>query len=470
MIRRRVLLGALFVVLFALGWWAGRGRAAGDLYANLDLFVEVLHAVQTAYVDEVEPKPLVEGAMNGMLHSLDAWSGYYDQKSWDGLAAGLDGEIDGVGVWLDGHEGWPVVIAAVDGSPAAQAGLAAGDVISAVDGRSTWNLSLAELGERLGGAEGGTVRLKLVRKDGDAEREVTVTRARFEVPAVRDVRVLDGGVGYLRVSLFSARAAAGVRGALDTLRARGARSVIVDLRGNPGGLVDQAVAAAGSFVAPGATIATTRGRRAADARTLATPKGGAPVAWPMAVLVDAGTASAAEILAGALQDLDRALVVGGNTYGKGAVQQRFPLRNGAGGITLTTAWYATPSGRSLHRATPGADEADDAEDEDGPAPADSGVAAPADTPRPVFKTRAGRIVTGGGGVVPDLVAVADSTAAPGSRPAPERDPVVLRAAEVLRRARTAADVFAAAAPVPGAPAPPRPDVRKLAPHGPRGSR
>lgn len=473
MIRRRILLGVLFAVLFALGWWAGRGRASGDLYANLDLFVEVLHAVQTSYVDEVEPGRLVEGGLHGMLRGLDPYSEYLGEKEWNGLRGTLDGEFEGVGLFVDSHAGWPVVVAPVEGSPAWKAGLAAGDVITKVDGRSTWNLSPPELSARLRGAAGTLVTLTVMREHEPTERELTLTRDRVEVPAVRNVLVTPGGVGYLRLATFNEHATADVRAALDTLRARGAHSVVVDLRGNPGGLVDQAVGVAGAFLPAGSLVTWTKGRRPENSQKLLAPQGATPVSWPMAVLVDGGSASAAEILAGALQDLDRALVVGVNSFGKGSVQSLFPLKNRAGALKLTTAYYYTPSGRSIHRQGPAAP--DDSGEED-VAPSDSSGAGAADSvARPVFKTRAGRTVYGGGGIAPDVEVRADSLppvrGAAVARADLDHDAAFQRAAGALRRAKSAADVFAAVGPVPAPPArpalPARPTARKPTPPGPR---
>jgi len=233
--------------------------------------------------------------------------------------------------------------------------------------------------------------------------------------------------------------------------------------------VDQAVGVAGAFLPPGALVTFTEGRRADNTQKLLVAKDSKPVSWPMAVLVDGGSASASEILAGALQDLDRALVVGVNSYGKGTVQSIIPLRNRAGAIKLTTAYYHTPSGRSIHRKPPGTDDEGDDEEAD-VAPADSSAAAAADTAaRPAFKTRAGRKVYGGGGISPDLEVKADSLAASRTvavTPATlAHDPVFQSAADVLRRAKAPADVFAFAA-ANRAPAPAkRPAAKPAAPHG-----
>lgn len=458
MIRRRILLGVLFAVLFALGWWAGRGRASTGLYSSLDLFVEVLHAVRTSYVDEVESGPLFEGGLQGMLRGLDPMSEYLNAEKSGALRTSPAGEFDGVGLFVDSRDGWPLVIAPVEGSPAWEAGIEAGDVITGVDGRSTWGLAPPELSARMRAVTGTNVPLTIVRGTGGREREVVVRRESADVRAVRNVMVMPGSVGYVRLSAFNQHATKEVRAALDTLKRAGARSLVVDLRGNPGGLVDQAVGIAGSFLPAGSVVTVAAGRQPEKSKKLLVAKGGAPVSWPMAVLVDGGTASAAEVLAGALQDLDRALVVGTSTYGKGTVQSVIPLRGGAGAIRLTTARYQTPSGRSIDR--PGSTVEPDEDDEDEVAPghgaADSSVADGGSRPR--FKTSRGRTVYGGGGIAPDVEARADSLppvrSAAAARAALAHDPVFQRASESLRKAKGAATVFAAVGPAK-APAPPR---------------
>jgi carboxyl-terminal processing protease len=297
------------------------------------------------------------------------------------------------------------------------------------------------------GATGTNVTLTIVRGIGGRERDVVVRRKRVDVPAVRNVMVMPGSVGYLRLSAFNHHATKEVRAALDTLKRAGARSLVVDLRGNPGGLVDQAVGIAGAFLPSGSLVASTQGRPPEKSKKLLVAKGATPVSWPMAVLVDGGTASAAEILAGALQDLDRALVVGSSTYGNGTVQSVFPLRSGAGAIRLTTGRYQTPSGRSIHRPGTAVEPDEDEDDEVSPG-ADSSAADSGSRPR--YKTSRGRTVYGGGGIAPDMEARADSLppvrSLAAARAALAHDPAFQRASETLRRSKAASSVFAAAGP------------------------
>ncbi len=411
MIRRRVVIGVLLAVLFGVGWGVGRGRAGGDLYSNLDTFVEVLHAVQTSYVDPVEPRPLIEGGMRGMLRELDPYSEYLDEREYETLRTSLDEQFEGVGVLVDLHEGYPVVVAPIEGSPAWEAGLLPGDIITKVDGKSVLGLGLPEIGARVRGAAGSRVRVTVMRPGDSDDHDLVIERRHLVTPSVPYAFVMPNGIGYLRLSSFGVRAGEETAAALDSLRLAGARALVLDLRGNPGGLVEQAVAVVQQLVPQGSTIVYTQGRIASAAHKWIAGKSRPQMSWPMAVLVDRGSASAAEITAGALQDLDRALVMGSPTFGKGTVQDVYPLRNHEGALKLTTAYYYTASGRSLQRPPAKQADEDDAED-DTP---DSTQAAPDSAPRkpaPVFHTAAGRVVHGGGGVEPDLAVAPDSLPEP----------------------------------------------------------
>ena len=408
MIRRRILLGTLLAVLFAVGWWAGRVRASGDLYSNLDLFIEVLHAVQTNYVDPVEPGPLVEGGMRGMLKELDPYSQYLDPREYEAMKSRLAGEFDGVGVLVDAHEGYPIVIAPIEGSPAWDQGVMPGDLIIRIEGRTTFGLGIPEVSNRLRGAAGTKVALTLVRQGDPEEHEIVLERRRIETPAVPQAFVIAPSTGYLRLANFTEKAGAEVAAAIDTLRRSGARSLILDLRGNPGGLVDQAVSVAQQFVPEGSLIVYTKGRATTVGKKFTAGKARTETGWPMIVLVDAGSASASEIVTGALQDLDRALVLGTTSFGKGTVQDIYPLRNRGGALKLTTGVYYTASGRSLNKPRKDLAALLEEEDGDGEESADSAAAA---TPKPKeFRTSMGRVVYGGGGVTPDLEVKPDSAA------------------------------------------------------------
>lgn len=407
MIRRRVLLAAVLVALFVAGWWAGRGQAAGSFYRSFDLLVEVLHAVRTNYVDPVEAQRLVDGALKGMLRDLDPYSQVLSATAYDGLRDSMEGEFDGIGATVDVRGGYPTVIAPIEGSPAWEAGLLPGDVIVRIDDRPAWGLSLDELGERLRGEPGTPVTLTLSREGEGDTHEMRVVRGHVVTRSVPYAFLVAPGVGVVRIARFSDGAGREVRAALDSLRAQGARAYVLDVRGNPGGLMQRAVDVAGEFLPRGTLVAYTRGRGAQPEQRFVAESSNPLLAAPLAVLVDGGSASAAEVLAGALQDADRAVIVGSTTFGKGSVQNVFPLKGRGGALKLTTALYYTPTGRSIHRLPPAAD-LEGVEGEDAVAPHPVPVA-PADTAgRPEYRTPAGRTVRGGGGVTPDVAVEPDS--------------------------------------------------------------
>ncbi len=306
MIRRRILLVALLAILFAIGWWAGRGRATTSLYSNLDLFVEVIHKVEENYVDPVEPKRLIDGALKGMLKGLDPYSQYLDHKAYDALQDVTQGKFSGIGVVVGVRDNYPTVISPIEGSPAWEAGLRSGDAIVRVEGRSTQGFTIEDVAGLLRGPEGSPVRLSVRREGEGDERDFTLTRREIATPSVPYAFMEDDQVGYVRVASFSEKTGAELRAALTRLRAAGARRLVLDMRRNPGGLLDQAVDVAEQFLPHGALIVSTRGRVRAQENKFFSSEPHPETRWPMVVLVDEGSASAAEIVAGALQDLDRA--------------------------------------------------------------------------------------------------------------------------------------------------------------------
>lgn len=409
---RRLGIAAVVIALFAAGWAVGWSRAiARDHYEDVDLFVEVLSRVEQYYVDPVEPKKLVTGAINGMLRRLDPFSNYLDEKSYGDLQATTQGQFGGLGIVVAIRDGYPTVISPLEGTPAYSLGIQSGDRIVEIEGKSTHSMAIDDVVAKLRGPEGTQVTI-LVRREGEEEpRSYTITRQIIKVKSVPYTMSFPGGVGYVRLASFSASSGDELRRALEALEKEGAKSLILDLRRNPGGLLTEAVDVSELFLPKGEVVVETRGRIKNSDQVFRSQYVRPHLSQPLVVLVDEASASAAEIVAGAIQDHDRGLVVGEPTYGKGSVQSVINLQGTRAALKLTTAKYYTPSGRSIHKDQFNAHPGEDSDDSD-----DS--VTPADTTdpakRPKFHTDSGRTVYGGGGILPDIVVQPDTLTPPAS--------------------------------------------------------
>jgi len=374
--------------VLAGAWMLGRAldRDARRNEEGARLLDAVMTKVREVYVEEVDEETLWQGAIAGMMDELgDPNSAYLTPDRLERLQLAASNAYRGVGLQVDVLDGWITVAQPRPGSPSERAGLQTGDRLVELDGKSMRGWTVGEARNALRGPLGSTVNLVVERGQG-SRISVTLERADIRIRAVTRAVVLDGGVGYVAVTTFSDSTESELISTVDSLRAAGATSLVLDVRGNPGGLLEQGIGVADLFLAPNTQIVTTRGR-VADANQVYVDS--TRERWsgmPIAVLVNANTASAAEIVAGALQDNDRAVVLGRVTYGKGSAQVVYPLDNGAA-ISLTQARWFTPLGRSLEVAPP-----------------DEVRLADADTARPVFRTASGRRVYGGGGIVPDISA------------------------------------------------------------------
>ena len=317
-------------------------------YKMLELFGDVLDTVERQYVTEVDDKKLIEAAIDGMLTSLDPHSGYLNPESFDDMRDQTRGEYGGLGIEVTSEDGVVKVISPMDGTPAFKAGVKAGDFITAVNGESVLGLSVNDAVKQMRGKPGEAVTLTIAREKTDP----------FDVKLIREVikpksatAKLEGDIGYLRVSAFNEKTTDEAEAAIADLRAKNPKmkGLILDLRNNPGGLLDQAVGISDLFL-DGGEIVSQRGRDPRDVERYNARAGDATGGLPMVVLINSGSASAAEIVAGALQDRKRAELVGLTSFGKGSVQTVIPLRGGMdGALKLTTARYYTPSGRSIQK-------------------------------------------------------------------------------------------------------------------------
>lgn len=359
------------------------------------LFDQVLTHVSRFYVDSISTSALFDKALDGMLEELgDPNTLYLQPERLKRLNETTTGNYTGLGVQTDVRDGWPMVLSTLPGGPAERAGLQAGDRIIAVGGKSTRGLTGEETRGMLRGPVGTSIDITIERPGSHSSIPVRLTRGEIHRRAVRRTAMLDGGVGYIDVKVFSDSTQLEVSQSIDSLVDLGMRSLVLDLRGNLGGLLSQGIGVADLFLDPGKVIVRIKGR-AAEAN--ATFEDEAPQRWsslPLVVLVDEGTASASEIVAGALQDHDRALLVGRTTFGKGSAQSLYPTSSG-GALKLTVARWFTPAGRSIDRR----------HDVDGA----SGDAARTRTER--FESDAGREILSEGGITPDVV-VGDTVQTP----------------------------------------------------------
>ncbi len=328
---------------------AVRAAAESDTYKQLDALMDVFERVRVDYVDKTDDKSLIEGAINGMLASLDPHSSYLDARDFANMKQTTDGEYGGLGLTVTTDEGAVRVVAPTDDTPAARAGVKSGDFITHIDGELLYGVTLNEAVDKMRGTPGTKIKITVVREGAPKPIDYTLTR---EVIQIKPVKYeIKGDVGVIRISAFNKQTGPATRDAIESIeKTLGPKLVgfIVDLRSNPGGLLDQAIEVSDAFLDRG-EIVSQRGRSKADIQRYYARGGDLTEGKPVVILVDEGSASAAEIVAGALQDHRRALIIGMRSFGKGSVQTLIPLSDTTA-LRLTTARYFTPSGRSVQEA------------------------------------------------------------------------------------------------------------------------
>jgi carboxyl-terminal processing protease len=395
------------------GWLLQRGTAAGgNVYQQARLFDDVLGHVSAYYVDSLGETDLYQKATEGMLEQLkDPYSVLLTGDDYKALTEQTSGNYAGLGIQIDVRDGWITVVAPLPETPAERAGVQTGDQIIEVDGKSTEGWKNDEAVKALRGLPGSKVTITVRRAGIPEPLKYPLTRAQIHMRSVPAGIMFDGGIGYVSLNPVSETSAGELRQEITAMKRKGMKSLILDLRFNPGGLLDQGVEVSDLFLDAKQEIVSTRGRARGSTKQFFDDARQAWPELPIVVLVNEGSASAAEIIAGALQDHDRAVVVGTPTFGKGLVQTLFPLGEGVA-LKLTTARWFTPSGRTIQRTVESEEEqleqaALEATDtllgEPDPSASDSAIRA-----RPVYRTGAGRIVRGGGGIVPDIVIRSDT--------------------------------------------------------------
>src|SRR6476646_5965884 len=325
---------------------ASASANTAETYKQLNLFGDVFEIVRNGYADDVKDDQLVEGAINGMLTALDPHSNYLNSKNFNDMKVQTRGEFGGLGIEVSMENGLVKVVSPSDDTPAARAGLKPGDLITHLDGTAVQGLTLPEAVEKMRGPVNSDINLT-VRREGQEPFDVKLTRAIIKIQSVRS-HLEGNNIAYIRVTSFNEQTDVGLNNAMKNLKQQANNKligVILDLRNNPGGLLDQAVAVSDAFLEKG-EIVSTRGKRAEEAQRYNARPGDIASGLPVAVLINGGSASASEIVAGALQDHHRAVLIGTKSFGKGSVQTIIPLA-GHGAMRLTTARYYTPSGRSI---------------------------------------------------------------------------------------------------------------------------
>lgn len=426
---KRTIVAPALVALVAFvsgGWLLQQGVQEEQRTAErAAIFQEILQHVSERYVDETSTSELYDMAIDGLLEKIgDPHTSLMTAEQYDNLRVQTEGEYGGLGIEIGMRDGWVTVISPLPDSPAERAGIRAGDRIVEVEGESTEGWGVDDAVAVLRGPRGEAASIRIARPGADDSIALEVVRDDIEYAALQAQHMLEGNIGYVRLGVFSESATREIRGAIDDLRTEGAERLILDLRTNPGGLLEQGVSVSDIFLPRGDDIVETRARDPRQNHTFRASRDDDYADLPMVILVDQSSASASEIVAGALQDHDRAVVVGTPTFGKGSVQTLYPL-SGGNFLKMTTGRWYTPVGRSIEKAPEDARmedpmalmEDDEGEQSDVPPPEalleDDDVPGDEDpvpaeeiidtTDRQPYRTDSGRVVFGGGGIVPDVI-------------------------------------------------------------------
>lgn len=388
--KKLTLLAALLIVLSVIASAATRSKKS-EISRNLDIFNALYKELQTFYVDSIDAEKSINTAIAAMLNDIDPYTEYFSSKEQDQFRTMTTGEYGGIGSVIQQSDQGVIVVEPYKGSPAQMAGLRPGDIFLMIDGDSVTSLSSDKVSEKLKGQSGSTLKLRMKRPwvKSDSILDFELKRAKIQMPSVPYFGMIRPGVGYVSLTTFNEKSYPEVRAGVEQLIKDGAKSLILDLRGNGGGIVEGAIDILGLFLPKGTTVLTTRGKGVLNEKIYRTSVNPVDTKIPLAVLVDGGTASSAEIVTGALQDLDRAVIIGNRSFGKGLVQSTRELPYD-GLLKVTVAKYYIPSGRLIqaidysHRNP------------------DGSVARIPDSLTNVFKTAGGREVRDGGGITPDV--------------------------------------------------------------------
>jgi carboxyl-terminal processing protease len=375
---------------------------SGDLYASLNDFREVATVVSSQYVEEVDSQDLIKAGIEGMLSKLDPYSEYLDEKEYRALLEDTYGQFEGLGIEIAITDGWLTVIAPLEDTPADRMGIQAGDRIIEIEGVSTEGITAEEAVTKLRGKKGTVVHITIQREGIAKPMEYAIVRDVIEIRSVPYYGITSNKIGYVRLNRFSETSSYELKDAISELLRKEIKGLILDLRGNPGGLLTQAIEVTSVFLDKDKLVVETKGKVSSQSRKFFSSGKPLSTELPLVVLVDEGSASGSEIVAGAIQDWDRGVIVGASTFGKGLVQSIMQMKDGAA-LKLTTAKYYIPSGRCIQK--PKLSKSFFSQTEENP-PSDS-TQQESDEAKKKFFTKGGRVVYGRGGIVPDVLVPPD---------------------------------------------------------------
>ncbi len=349
---RRRFIAVLILVSVVFGVYsvvssATEKKKKDDLYRQVELFSDTLAIIQSEYVDEVEPKNMIYGALKGMLSSLDAHSQFMDLDAYNELKVDTEGKFGGIGIEITVKDGLLTIVTPIEDTPAWKAGLKTNDRIVKINNELTRDMTLTDAVKRLRGKAGEAVSITILRESEKKILEFKLVRDIIKINNIKAAKILEDNIGYIRMVEFRENTAKDMDAALESLEKQGMNALIVDLRNNPGGLLDSAVKVTEKFIDKDKMIVYTKGRRANQNMKFVSQLARPIVDVPMVILINEGSASGSEIMAGALQDHKRAIILGTKSFGKGSVQTVIPLSDGSA-LRLTTSKYFTPSGREIH--------------------------------------------------------------------------------------------------------------------------
>ena len=392
---RSVAFSLATVILLLLVWQVVSGKPShDDLYTYTKLYSNIAFRIEARYVEEIDTKDLIYAGIKGMMKTLDPFSEFLESKAYDRIMETTSGRYSGLGMTIFMKDNVVTVVSPMEGTPAYRMGLKAGDKIVKIDGESSEGMTTEEASRLMRGLEGTQVTLTIEREGVEEPLEYTITRAVIEIKTVPYYGVVEGKYGYIRLASFGQQADAELQEAIEDLKSRNIEGLILDLRSNGGGLLTEAVRTTNLFLEKGNLVVYTRGRVQGQNKEYNSLSQPVLSEIPLVVLVDQNSASASEILSGAIQDWDRGIIVGNPTFGKGLVQQIYDMGDGTA-LKLTTAKWYIPSGRCIQKEShsrPHSEQFTETEPD----------SSEAEKKREEFRTKGGRIVYGGGGVVPDI--------------------------------------------------------------------